>query len=106
MCLLIINALRIPKNIITTIVQTFRKGCPSKHQPINFNITFRLWLGYYILILHIKKIVNQILAKHTGQTIKKIEKDTDRDNFLDAPAAIKYGIVDGVLNQRDKADAK
>jgi len=48
----------------------------------------------------------KFLAKHTGQTIKKIEKDTDRDNFLDAPAAIKYGIVDGVLNQRDKADAK
>ena len=57
-------------------------------------------------ILHMKKVVNEILAKHTGQTIKKIEKDTDRDNFLDAPAAIKYGIVDSVLNQRDKADAK
>jgi ATP-dependent Clp protease protease subunit len=57
-------------------------------------------------ILHMKKIVNEILSKHTGQTIKKIEKDTDRDNFLDAPSAIKYGIVDSVLNQRDKADAK
>ena len=57
-------------------------------------------------ILHMKKVVNEILAKHTGQTIKKIEKDTDRDNFLDAPAAIKYGIVDSVLNQRDKVDAK
>ena len=49
-----------------------------------------------------KKVVNEILAKHTGQTIKKIEKDTDRDNFLDAPAAIKYGIVDSVLNKREK----
>ena len=57
-------------------------------------------------ILHMKKIVNEILAKHTGQTIKKIEKDTDRDNFLDANAAIKYGIVDRVLNERDQIDGK
>jgi ATP-dependent Clp protease protease subunit len=57
-------------------------------------------------ILHMKKVVNEILAKHTGQTIKKIEKDTDRDNFLDASAAIKYGIVDKVLNERDQIDGK
>ena len=57
-------------------------------------------------ILHMKKVVNEILAKHTGQTIKKIEKDTDRDNFLDANAAIKYGIVDKVLNERDQIDGK
>ena len=57
-------------------------------------------------ILHMKKVVNEILAKHTGQTIKKIEKDTDRDNFLDANAAIKYGIVDRVLNERDQIDGK
>ena len=48
-----------------------------------------------------KKIVNEILAKHTGQTIKKIEKDTDRDNFLDAKAAKTYGIVDKILDQRN-----
>jgi ATP-dependent Clp protease protease subunit len=57
-------------------------------------------------ILHMKTVVNQILAKHTGQTIKKVEKDTDRDNFLDASAAIKYGIVDSVLNEREVANAK
>ena len=57
-------------------------------------------------ILHMKKVVNEILAKHTGQTIKKIEKDTDRDNFLDANAAIKYGIVDKVLNERGQIDGK
>ena len=51
-------------------------------------------------ILHMKKIVNEILAKHTGQTIKKIEKDTDRDNFLDAESAKSYGIVDSILDQR------
>ena len=51
-------------------------------------------------ILHMKKIVNEILAKHTGQTIKKIEKDTDRDNFLDAKAAKTYGIIDNILEVR------
>jgi ATP-dependent Clp protease protease subunit len=53
-----------------------------------------------------KKVVNHILAKHTGQTIKKIEKDTDRDNFLDAEAAVEYGIVDSILNTRDKLNDK
>ena len=57
-------------------------------------------------ILHMKKVVNNILAKHTGQTIKKIEKDTDRDNFLDAEAAVQYGIVDSILNTRDKLNDK
>ena len=51
-------------------------------------------------ILHMKKIVNEILSKHTGQSLKKIEKDTDRDNFLDAKAAMTYGIVDSILEQR------
>ena len=57
-------------------------------------------------ILHMKKIVNEIIAKHTGHSVKKIEKDTDRDNFLDADAAIKYGIVDKVLNERDQINGK
>ena len=57
-------------------------------------------------ILHMKKIVNEILSKHTGHSVKKIEKDTDRDNFLDADAAIKYGIVDKVLNERDQINGK
>ena len=48
-----------------------------------------------------RKIVNEILAKHTGQTIKKIEKDTDRDNFLDAKAAKTYGIIDNILEVRN-----
>ena len=52
-------------------------------------------------ILHMKKIVNEILAKHTGQTIKKIEKDTDRDNFLDAKSAKSYGIIDSILEERN-----
>ena len=57
-------------------------------------------------ILHMKKVVNEILAKHTGQTIKKIEKDTDRDNFLDTTAAIDYGLVDSVLDKREAVNGK
>jgi ATP-dependent Clp protease protease subunit len=57
-------------------------------------------------ILHMKKVVNEILAKHTGQTIKKIEKDTDRDNFLDTTAAIDYGLVDSVLHKREAVNGK
>ena len=57
-------------------------------------------------ILHMKKVVNEILAKHTGQTIKKIEKDTDRDNFLDATTAKSYGIVDKILNERGSINGK
>ena len=57
-------------------------------------------------ILYMKKIVNEILAKHTGQTVKKIEKDTDRDNFLNADEAVKYGLVDKIIDKRDIKDVK
>jgi len=57
-------------------------------------------------ILYMKKIVNEILAKHTGQTVKKIEKDTDRDNFLNAEEAVKYGLVDKIIDKRDLKDVK
>jgi ATP-dependent Clp protease protease subunit len=46
--------------------------------------------------------VNQILAKHTGQKIDKIAKDTDRDFYLTAEEAKKYGLVDKVLSKRGK----
>ena len=52
-------------------------------------------------ILHMKKIVNEILSKHTGHSVKKIEKDTDRDNFLNASEAKSYGIVDDILTERN-----
>ena len=48
-------------------------------------------------ILKIKQKLNQILAKHTGQPLKKIEKDTDRDFYLSAEEAKKYGIIDEVI---------
>jgi ATP-dependent Clp protease protease subunit len=48
-------------------------------------------------IIKIKQKLNQILAKHTGQPLKKIEKDTDRDFYLSAEEAKKYGIIDEVI---------
>ncbi|MEE3002800.1 MAG: ATP-dependent Clp protease proteolytic subunit [Pseudomonadota bacterium] len=46
--------------------------------------------------------LNKILSKNTGKTIAQIEKDTNRDNFMAAPAAKDYGLVDGILHQRGK----
>jgi len=51
-------------------------------------------------ILYIKQRLNEMLAKHTGQPIERIERDTDRDNFLSAEGAVEYGIVDKVLSNR------
>ncbi len=51
-------------------------------------------------ILKIKKNLNQILADHTGQDIKKIKKDTDRDNFMSAQQAAEYGLIDKVITER------
>lgn len=48
-------------------------------------------------ILRIKASLNKILAANTGQTVKKIEKDTERDNFMSAEEARKYGLVDKIL---------
>lgn len=48
-------------------------------------------------MLRIKNQLNQILAKHTGQNIKKIEHDTDRDYFMTADEAKKYGIIDRII---------
>lgn len=48
-------------------------------------------------ILIIKEKLNRILAKHTGQTVSKVEKDSDRDFFMSAAEAAKYGIVDKVI---------
>jgi len=54
-------------------------------------------------ILFLKQRLNQMLATHTGQPIDRIERDTDRDNFLSADAAVEYGLVDKVLNKRGEA---
>lgn len=49
-------------------------------------------------ILQTKANLNKILAKHTGQPLKKVEEDTERDNFMEAQAAVKYGLVDKVIS--------
>ena len=51
-------------------------------------------------ILSIRERLNGILAKHTGQEIKKIKKDTDRDNFMSSEQAQEYGLIDSVLDNR------
>lgn len=50
-------------------------------------------------ILRIRDRLNEILSKHTGQPIAKIEKDTDRDYFMTADEALKYGIVDKIIKK-------
>ena len=51
-------------------------------------------------ILRMKKQLNSILAKNTGQSLKKIETDTDRDNYLTSKQAISYGLIDSILSKR------
>jgi ATP-dependent Clp protease protease subunit len=56
-------------------------------------------------ILFLKGRLNEIMAKHTGQEMKTIDRDTDRDNFLSAEQAVAYGIVDRVLVSRTESVA-
>ena len=51
-------------------------------------------------ILSIKAKLNSILSQHTGQKIDKVAKDSDRDNFMSPDEAVKYGLIDSVINQR------
>ncbi|MDA0832012.1 MAG: ATP-dependent Clp endopeptidase proteolytic subunit ClpP [Planctomycetota bacterium] len=53
-------------------------------------------------VIRIKKKLNEILLKHTGQTLTKIEEDTDRDNFMSAEEAKNYGLIDNVLEHLAK----
>lgn len=55
-------------------------------------------------ILGVRERLNRILANHTGQDMDTIKRDTDRDNFLSADAAKKYGLVDEILVQRELPD--
>jgi ATP-dependent Clp protease protease subunit len=52
-------------------------------------------------IMKIKELLHKILVKHTGQSIEKIRQDTERDYFMDAGEALKYGIVDRIITERD-----
>ena len=56
-------------------------------------------------ILYLRGRLNEIMAKHTGQDVEKIARDTDRDNFLSADESVEYGLVDKVLTARAEATA-
>ena len=51
-------------------------------------------------VLELKRRLNEIMARHTGQKVEKIEKDFERDNFMSGEQAVKYGLIDTVLEQR------
>jgi len=54
-------------------------------------------------VLYLKRKLNEMMAQHTGQPIETIERDTDRDNFMGAEDALKYGLVDRVLKARTES---
>ena len=51
--------------------------------------------------MKIKKLLNEILAKHSGQSIAQVTRDTDRDNFMEAQAALDYGLIDKIFDKRE-----
>jgi len=53
-------------------------------------------------ILRTREVLNEVLAKHTGQPIEVIAKDTDRDRFMTAPEAMEYGLVDEILTKPEE----
>jgi ATP-dependent Clp protease protease subunit len=55
-------------------------------------------------ILKIKETIHQILARHTGQTMERIRKDTERDFFMSGEEALEYGIVDKIIEKREIQD--
>jgi ATP-dependent Clp protease, protease subunit len=54
-------------------------------------------------VLYLKRKLNEMMAMHTGQPLEVIERDTDRDNFMGAEEALKYGIIDRVLKSRTES---
>ena len=56
-------------------------------------------------ILKLRKVLNEILATHTGRTLEEIERDTDRDKFLSAPEAISYGLADKIVERNTTTTA-
>ena len=55
-------------------------------------------------ILKTRKMINQILADNSGQPIEKINQDTERDHYLTAQEAVDYGLLDGIMENKPKAD--
>jgi len=53
-------------------------------------------------IIKTRKMINEVLSKHTGQTIEKIEEETQRDRYMTAAEALAYGLIDEVLHEEDR----
>ena len=53
-------------------------------------------------ILRMKKMLNELLAEHTGQKVERIKKDTERDNFMTAEEALEYGLIDKIIRSEEK----
>ena len=51
-------------------------------------------------VLKIREHLNELLARHTGQSVEQVGKDTDRDNFMGPDEAVRYGLIDKVLDRR------
>jgi len=56
-------------------------------------------------VLELKRRLNAIMARHTGQTIEQIEQDLERDNFMSGEQAVEYGLIDTILEQRTEIAA-
>ncbi|ANZ58450.1 ATP-dependent Clp endopeptidase, proteolytic subunit ClpP [Fructilactobacillus lindneri] len=52
-------------------------------------------------ILRARKMINKLLAEHSGQPLEKIDRDTERDNYLSAQQAVDYGLIDGIMTNSD-----
>ena len=65
-----------------------------------------VWQPHAREILRMREELNNILTKHSGQSLKKIEKDTDRDMFMTGRQAQEYGLVDEVITNRPESAIK
>ena len=57
-------------------------------------------------VISLKRKLNEIMSKHTGQSFETIERDLERDNFMSAERAVEYGLIDTVLAQRTEMGSK
>jgi ATP-dependent Clp protease protease subunit len=57
-------------------------------------------------VIELRKILNEILARHTGQPLERIERDTDRDFYMSAQQAKEYGLIDVVIEPRSEKLAR
>ena len=57
-------------------------------------------------VLKLRERLNEIMAKHTGQTVERIGQDSDRDRFMDGESAVEYGLIDTVLQKRAESKGK